>query len=112
MDYHVQATDGDIGHVQGLLVDERTWAIRFLIVNTSNWWLGHQVLIAPQWIEKTSWQDDSVYLDLTRQAVKDAPTYDPATTVDRAREAGIYHHYGRPGYWAGEDAREDALLEL
>ena len=45
MGYHIEATDGDIGHVQGLLVDEETWAIRYMVVDTSNWWLGHKVLI-------------------------------------------------------------------
>ena len=40
-----------MGQVKGLLVDEETWAIRYLIVETSNWWFGHQVLIAPQWIQ-------------------------------------------------------------
>src|SRR5665213_1445576 len=53
--YHVHATDGDIGHVQGLLIDERTWAIRYMIANTSNWWMGHEVLIAPDWIEDMNW---------------------------------------------------------
>ena len=46
--YHIHAVDGELGHVQGMLVDEGSWAIRYLIVNTSNWWLGHQVLIAPE----------------------------------------------------------------
>ncbi|MDP2027786.1 PRC-barrel domain-containing protein [Sulfuriferula sp.] len=78
MDYHIEATDGDIGHVQGMLVDEETWAIQYLIVNTSNWWLGHQVLIAPQWIQDVSWSDATVSLNLTRQAVKEAPLYNPA----------------------------------
>ncbi len=55
--YHIRASDGDIGHVQGLLVDEETWAIRYIIVDTSNWWLGQQVLIAPRWIEGVSWSD-------------------------------------------------------
>jgi hypothetical protein len=55
--YHIHAKDGDIGHVQGLLVDERSWAIRFMIVNTSNWWLGHQVLVAPEWIDDVSWPE-------------------------------------------------------
>jgi hypothetical protein len=55
MKYHVHASDGDIGHVGGLLVDDETWAIRYLIVNTSTWWLGHQVLVAPQWIQNVSW---------------------------------------------------------
>src|SRR6185312_9990521 len=52
MGYHIEASDGDIGHVENLLIDEETWAIRYLIADTSNWWLGHQVLIAPQWIRK------------------------------------------------------------
>jgi hypothetical protein len=47
VDYHIEATDGDIGHVQGLLVDEEIWAIRYMVVDTSNWWLGHKVLVAP-----------------------------------------------------------------
>ena len=106
IDNHIQASDGDIGHVQGMLVDEETWAIRYLIVDTSNWWLGHQVLIAPQWIEAVSWADATVTLKLTQQAVRDAPPYDPALPLDRIQEAGIHAHYGRPGYWAGETKRD------
>ena len=106
MGYHIQATDGDIGHVQGLLVDEETWAIRYLVVNTSNWWLGHQVLIAPQWIEDVSWSDATVSVNLTRQAVQDAPPYDSAAPLDRKLEVGIHEHYGRPGYWEDEVKRE------
>ncbi|MCP8687518.1 PRC-barrel domain-containing protein [Marinobacterium sedimentorum] len=98
-DYHIQATDGDIGHVQGLLVDEETWAIRYFIVDTSNWWFGHQVLIAPQWIQDVSWPDAKVSVNLTRQAVKDAPAYDSAAQLDRKQESDIYEHYSRPGYW-------------
>jgi hypothetical protein len=105
--YHIHATDGDIGHVQSFLVDERTWAIRYLIVDTSNWWLGHQVLIAPEWIENVSWPDAKVAVDVARQALKDAPTYDPAARLDRNREAEIYKHYQRAGYWADE-MRESA----
>lgn len=100
--YHIQATDGDIGHVQGLLVDEETWAIRYIIVDTSNWWLGHQVLIAPQWIQDVSWSDATVSVNLTRQAVKDAPPYDSAAQLDRKQEMGIHEHYRRPGYWVDE----------
>ena len=108
-DYHIHASDGDIGHVQGLLVDEETWAIRYIIVDTSNWWLGHQVLIAPQWIQGVSWSDAKVSVKLTRQAVKDAPPYDPAVQLDRRQEIGIHKHYGLSGYWVGEEKREPAI---
>ncbi|MEP7312502.1 MAG: PRC-barrel domain-containing protein [Pseudomonadota bacterium] len=106
--YHIEATDGDIGHVQGLLVDEQNWAIRYMIVNTSNWWLGHQVLIAPQWIRNVSWPEATVAVDLTRRAVKDASPYDSTAQLDRTQEMHIHEHYGRPGYWAAEVKREVA----
>jgi hypothetical protein len=103
--YHIHASDGDIGHVQGMLVDEDTWAIRYLIVDTSNWWLGHTVLIAPQWIERVSWADETVSVDLSRQAVMDAPPFDPVVGVDRNHEEGIWTHYGRGGNWPNEPDR-------
>jgi hypothetical protein len=112
MEYHIHATDGDIGHVQSMLVDDETWAIRYLVVDTSNWWLGHQVLIAPQWIQNVSWPDAEVSVDLTRQAMKDAPPYDSTAWLERKQEAGIYEHYRRAGYWTDEVMREAATSRL
>lgn len=97
--YHIHATDGDIGHVSGLLVDEETWAIRYVVIDTSNWWVGHQVLIAPQWITGVSWSDQSVTVDLTRESVKTAPDFDPTRALNREQETGLYHHHQRHGYW-------------
>jgi hypothetical protein len=91
--------DGEIGHVQGMLVDEESWVIRYLIVNTSNWWLGHQVLIAPESITDVSWLDRKVMVDLTRQAIQEAPSYDRALLPDRTQETLVYEHYGHNGCW-------------
>jgi hypothetical protein len=112
MDYHVQAIDGDIGHVEGLLVDEETWAIRYLIVNTSNWWLGHQVLIAPEWIDDVSWLDATVSVSVTRQAVQDAPPFNSRADLDRDKETDLYDHYGRETYWNLATQGEYSLLGL
>lgn len=97
--YHIKANDGEIGHVQGWIVDDASWALRYLVVDTSNWWLGHQVLIAPQWIRDVSWAERTVVADLTQEAVRNSPPYDPAVLPDRDRETGIHAHYDRPGYW-------------
>ncbi|MEO8921689.1 MAG: PRC-barrel domain-containing protein [Caldimonas sp.] len=106
MKYHIHATDGGIGHVDDVLLDDQTWAIRYLIVNTSNWWLGHQLLVAPQWIDHVSWFDSKVFLKMTRQAIKWAPAYDPVAQLERVDEAALYEHYGQRGYWS-----VDPLLE-
>lgn len=99
--YHLHARDGEIGHVDGFLVDEDTWAIRYLVVNTSNWWMGHQVLIAPQWITGMNWEDRTVTVELSRDSIKSSPPFESAAELNREREMQLYGHYGRDDYWAG-----------
>lgn len=106
--YHIHATDGQIGHVHGYILDTETWAIRYLVVDSSNWWLGHQVLIAPLWISSVNWEARSVAIDLSKQAIRGAPAYDYMTLIDRVSEVGIYKHYGRTGYWTTEPRRDAA----
>ena len=110
--YRLHATEGEIGHVEGLLVDDETWAILYLVVDTSNWWLGHKVLIAPTWIQDVSWFDSMVSVRVTRQAVQEAPAYDPAQPLDREHEMRLYKHYGRPGYWADAEILETAIVRI
>jgi hypothetical protein len=99
--YHIQATDGEIGHVASFLVDDETWAIRYLVVETGHWWSGNQVLIAPPWISGVHWSDKTVSVDLSREAIKSAPHYDASTNWGRDQDQSLYHHYGRDDYWAG-----------
>jgi len=96
---HVEALDGPIGHIEQMLMDEQTWAIRYLIINTSNWGLGHQVLIAPQWIKAIHWEDKKVFVDKLRQNIKAAPRFDPAEGVTQKFEKDLFLHYGHRGYW-------------
>jgi hypothetical protein len=104
--YSIHASDGDIGHVAGLLVDDETWAIRYLIVDTSNWGMGHQALVAPQWISNVSWPHSYVTIALSRGELKDAPQYDGTSPVDRAQEIDLFKYYGRPGYWVPDEERD------
>jgi sporulation protein YlmC with PRC-barrel domain len=100
--FHIEASDGDIGHVSDLLVDDETWAVRYIVVDTSNWWFGHKVIIAPEWIQSISWPEATVSVNLTQQDVKDAPPYDPEVQLERKQEISVHEHYGRPGYWGDE----------
>ena len=102
--YNMEATDGEIGHVAGFLVDEMSWAIRYLVVDTSNWWIGHKVLVAPGWITGVHWSNKTVSADLTRDAIKASPAYDPKARMDRKWEHALYLHYGRTGYWTRAEA--------
>jgi hypothetical protein len=98
--YGLHANDGNIGHVEDFLVDDETWAIRYLVVNTGHWWSGHQVLVAPAWITGVHWSDKSVSVDLTRESIKQSPLYDPSAEMTREWESRLYLHHGRRSYWA------------
>ena len=77
-------------------MDDESWAVHYLVVNTSIWWLGHQMLVAPPWITDISWLDAAVSVDLTRQAVKDAPPFDANTWPNREQDRGLFEHRGQP----------------
>ena len=100
--YHIAATDGDIGHVEDFLVDDTTWAIRYMVVDTSNWWFGKKVLVSPGWIAGVDWNDSKLHVDMTREQIKNAPEYDPSELPRREYEMRLYDYYGRPGYWKDE----------
>jgi hypothetical protein len=93
--YHIDATDGDIGHIADFLVDDETWAIRYLVVDTSNWWFGNKVLISPHWVDAVSWADSKAVVNLTRTAIQQAPPYDPDAILGRDQEELLERHYGR-----------------
>src|SRR5262245_10939272 len=69
IDYYIEAGDGDIGHVEDFIIDDESWAIRYLVVNTRNWWPGKKVLVAPQWISEIRWGDAQVHVDMTREQI-------------------------------------------
>lgn len=97
--YHIAATDGAIGHVEDFLVDDATWAIRYMIVDTRNWWPGKKVLVSPEWIARVDWNESKVHVDMTRTQIKNSPEYDASRPVQRDYEARLHDHYGRRGYW-------------
>jgi len=100
--YHMEAIDGEIGHLDGFVMDDETWAIRYIEVATRNWWPGKKVLISPEWIERVSWTDSKVYVGLSREAIKSGPEYVESIPITREYENKLYLHYGRPPYWIPE----------
>jgi len=98
--HNLQALDGEIGHVEDFVIDDETWAIRYLIVDTRNWWPGKKVLISPQWIERVSWSESKVFVNLSREAIKQSPEYTEESLLTRDYETGLHQHYQREGYWA------------
>jgi len=97
--FALQARDGEIGHVEDLILDDATWTIRYMVVDTQNWWPGKLVLISPLWIDKIDWADRKVTVLMTRESVRNAPEYTAEALPTRDYEARLHEHYNRMGYW-------------
>ncbi len=100
--YVIQASDGEIGHVSDFIIDEETWAIRYLVIDTRNWLPGKYVLVSTKWIERVSWVESKVYVNLSREMIKSSPEYTPESLLTRDYEIGLHRHYDRHGYWVEE----------
>jgi sporulation protein YlmC with PRC-barrel domain len=101
--YHIQGSDEEVGHIEDFIVDDESWEIRYLVIDTSNWWVGKKVLVAPRWASRISWADKIVNIDLSRQAIKKCPEWNANAAVNREYETRLYDYYGRPVYWEGGD---------
>jgi len=102
--YHIHATDGNLGHVEDVIVDDETWIIRYLVLDTRSWWPGKKVLISPRWAKRISWDEQTIFVDHSRAAIKASPEYAEEALVTREYESALHRHYGQPGYWIEEEA--------
>lgn len=100
--YHIQAQDKEFGHLEDLFVDEENWMIRYLLIDTRNILPGKDVLIAPEWIRNISWNKEKIYVNKTKEEIKNAPEYKEEKSdylVDREYEEDLYNHYNEIKYW-------------
>jgi hypothetical protein len=105
--YYIQAADGEIGHVEDFIIDDETWAIRYLIIDTRNWWPGKKVLVSPKWIECVSWSESKIFVNIPRETIKQSPEYTDESLPTRDYETGLHRHYNRQEDWIDEPVAKD-----
>jgi len=107
----IHAFDGELGHVDDFIIDDVTWAIRYLIIDTASWWAGKKVLISPHWIDHISWEDFKVFVNLSRESIMQSPEYSEEELLTRDYETQLHRHYNRNVYWKQDLADRQILVE-
>jgi hypothetical protein len=92
--YNVQATDGPIGRLTEFLFNDEDWNIRYILVDTGNWWPGQKALVLPQSVTSIAWADREIRLSVSQEKLKSAPAYSPTMTVDGKFEEKFLTYYG------------------
>lgn len=93
--YNIKAVDGEIGEVEDFIINDKTWTIDFIEVDTGNWFPGKKVLISPSWIKKIEWDTSTVNVILTEEQVKSSPEYIHSKVVNDLYENDLFNYYSR-----------------
>jgi hypothetical protein len=101
--YNIEGSHAGIGFITDFLVDDETWEVRYLVVDTSHWWWRKTVLVAPNWATQISWDERKMFVTLSRDAVKRSPPWNGAAGIRREYEVLLHDYHRRPGYWVGRD---------
>lgn len=97
--YAIHASDGNIGHVDDFIIDDETWAIRYLVIDTKMLWGGKKVLISPHWIDRITFDKRWVVIDVPQELIEKAPEYNDDMLLTRDYEDKLHTHYNQKGYW-------------
>jgi PRC-barrel domain len=76
--YVVQTTDGPFGHICDFMVDAESWAIGKLVVRTGHRLSGKDILISTESVSRVSYEESTVFVDLTQAAAEQSPVHPAA----------------------------------
>jgi sporulation protein YlmC with PRC-barrel domain len=73
--YHIKASEGIIGHVCDFMMDDKSWAINQLVIKTGHRFTGKEVLIPVSQVDRISYDESTVFVKLTKEAVETSPEH-------------------------------------
>src|SRR5690349_13252084 len=95
--FDVEALDGGIGKI-----DEATFDVgsSFIVVDTGPWIFGKKVMLPAGVVDRVDMNDEKVFVNRTKDAIKDAPEFDESMSKNESYRTslGTYYGPGGPGY--------------
>ena len=90
--YSVEAADGGIGKI-----DEATKEVgsSYIVVDTGPWIFGKKVMLPAGVIERVDRDDEKVYVNRSKDEIKDAPEFDENRYREGSYRDEIGAYYGR-----------------
>jgi len=79
--YHIHASDGDIGHVNDFIIDDKAWQVKFIVAHTHNWFGGKKVLIDVGKVTEVEWNNSKVFVNITIDSIKNCVEFDESKFI-------------------------------
>lgn len=94
MGAYVEAQDGSVGHVEDFILDDESWTIRYVVIDTEGWWSGKHVLAPVDLVESLGWDDKRMYMEASKEQLEESPEY------DRSALSEPFFRVSRRGNWS------------
>lgn len=83
--FHLHAKDGNIGKVSSVSIETRKWKVAEIVVETGHWYSGKQILILTETIERISYDNSAIYVDLSLDDIRTTPADNVAQAESASR---------------------------
>jgi len=86
IDYSIQTADETIGRVTDFIVDDRSWGIQHIVVETGHWFSGKEIVVSPRHIDRISYEESKVFVTVTKEAILNAKEYHMPRSVYQEKQ--------------------------
>lgn len=103
--YNIDATDGEMGRIKDLYIDDRNWKIRYAIVDTRKWLPERKVLVPPSAFIEVNEENETLEVEYDKEMIKQSPSVPEESDLTRDKENQLIKYFGWSRYWP-----EDVLI--
>lgn len=104
--FTVMAVDGDVGRLDDVLFDDEEWSVRYLSVISTAWPSGKVASISTEAVGAPDWNEMTLPVDLTTEAIENSPQADVDEPFSRQHEIRLHDYYGWAPYWPSSSDQE------
>lgn len=95
--YKIRSNDNKSGHVEDLIIDDLTWQVAYLVIDTKDWNpFSKKVILSIHHVDEISYLDQEMSVNLSSETIKSAPEFDPSVPINEVYEKKLFDFYGRP----------------
>jgi hypothetical protein len=73
--YHVKASDGPSGLVCDFMIEDKSWALRKLVIKIGHRFSGKEVEISTGSVIRISYEESTVFVNLTVGEIENSPAH-------------------------------------
>ena len=97
--YRLHASEEEAGVVTDFVIEDTTWAIRYLRVETDDEIGGGALFISPHWVREISWIERRISIDMALEQLRDVPKVGAGGEPSRDEEEHLHDFFGMARYW-------------